>query len=76
MGRLISKKNRKRIRAAAKRGHASAERNGKVKDERPVYISDPEKFHAEEVSANTEAPAVSSDSLGTGLEKILERRNV
>ncbi|MDF7640416.1 hypothetical protein PT279_02225 [Bifidobacterium sp. ESL0784] len=76
VGRLISKKSRKRIRAAAKRGHAAAERNGKAKDEKPAYTSDPEKFHAEEVSADTEAPAVSSDSLGTGLEKILERRNV
>lgn len=37
---------------------------------------DPETFHASELSADAEAPAVSSDSLGTGLEKILERRNV
>lgn len=40
------------------------------------YASDPETFHASELSADAEAPAVSSDSLGTGLEKILERRNV
>ncbi|WEV59405.1 hypothetical protein OZX67_02265 [Bifidobacterium sp. ESL0728] len=75
-GRLISKRNRKRIRSEAKRGHAAAGRNSKAKDEKPAYTSDPEKFHAAEVSAETEAPAVSSDSLGTGLEKILERRNV
>jgi hypothetical protein len=40
------------------------------------YTGDHETFHASELSADTEAPAVSSDSLGTGLEKILERRNV
>ncbi|WEV67805.1 hypothetical protein OZX72_02065 [Bifidobacterium sp. ESL0769] len=75
-GPLISKKNRKRARAMARRARAAAQRDGKVKREKPTYTSDPEKFHASEVSADTEAPAVSSDSLGTGLEKILERRNV
>ncbi|WEV47142.1 hypothetical protein OZX62_02280 [Bifidobacterium sp. ESL0690] len=75
-GVLISKKNRKRARAMARRARAAAQRNGKAKGEKPTYTSDPEKFHASEVAADTEAPAVSSDSLGTGLEKILERRNV
>ncbi|MCO6558839.1 MAG: hypothetical protein J6575_05390 [Bifidobacterium sp.] len=73
---LISKKNRRRARAAAKRARAAVERNGKATDKKSTYTSDPEKFHASEVSADTEAPAVSSDSLGTGLEKILQRRNV
>lgn len=75
-GKLISKKNRKRVRAAAKRMRAAAQRNGRAAEEKTSYTSDPEKFHASEVSADTEAPALSSDSLGTGLEKILERRNV
>ncbi|WEV64408.1 hypothetical protein [Bifidobacterium sp. ESL0732] len=76
-GVLISKKNRKRARAAAKRARMTAvERNAKATGKKATYTSDPEKFHASEVSADTEAPAVSSDSLGTGLEKILERRHV
>lgn len=74
--KLISMKNRKRARAASRRGHTLAQRNGKKQGEKTGYTNDPEKFHASEVSADTEAPAKSSDSLGTGLEKILERRNV
>ncbi|MDF7665504.1 hypothetical protein [Bifidobacterium sp. ESL0745] len=76
-GKRVRKKNHKRVRATAKRIHNATQRNNATTtDKKPTYTNDPEKFHAAEVSAETEAPAVSSDSLGTGLEKILERRNV
>ncbi|WEV69039.1 hypothetical protein OZX73_07190 [Bifidobacterium sp. ESL0775] len=68
--------NRKSAKKSRKRAKVATKKNGKTNDDSRAYASDPEEFHASELSADAEAPAVSSDSLGTGLEKILERRNV
>jgi hypothetical protein len=66
--------------AAKSNKHSRAKMPGGNGDSQTVeshhYTGDSETFHASELSADTEAPAISSDSLGTGLEKILERRNV
>lgn len=68
--------NKKSVKKSRRRAKAAAKKSSPVNDKSRAYASDPEKFHASELSADAEAPAVSSDSLGTGLEKILERRHV